>query len=387
MSQIQPLPLPEQMPLPIEIHEVLAGAARMREWRPVAYDTRTGLWDVFRYDDVERVLTDYAHFSSEQAMGGGGLSESLIAMDPPRHRQLRALITQAFTPRAVARLEPRIRAITQQLLDQVRHAGTMDLIADLAYPLPAIVIAELLGVPSAERDTFKRWSDAIITGDDGRATQEMGAYCAKLLRARQHDPQDDLISALLGAEIDGQHLSERELVGFCILLLIAGHETTTNLIGNAILCLDAFPEAMERLRCEPALMPRAIEEVLRYLPPVWEMYRYTTMAVEVGGQRLPAGQPVRAWIVSGNRDARKFDAPDTFDIAREPNRHLSFGHGIHFCIGAPLARLEAAIALPMILAQLPDLRSNVNAPLEVLGSSVVFGVRRLPVAFTPTTVG
>ncbi len=350
------------------------------------------LWQVFRYEDVSEVLTDYARFSS-QPLGvftGSFLKDTLVTKDPPDHRKLRNLVNQAFTPRAVARLSDRITQITQELLDQVRPQGKMDIVSDIAFPLPAKVIAEMLGVPSEDWDIFQRW--ARVDSSDPAATrqeagrfmqQEMFDYFSRLLEERRRAPREDLISALSVAEVDGERLSEYELVSFCTLLLAAGQETTKNLIANAIVCFTDHPGAMERLMREPALMPTAIEEVLRYLPPVWFLFRQTRTDVELGGQHIPADQNVLAWTASANRDPAQFPDPDRFDIQREPNRHLAFGHGIHFCVGAPLARLEARIALPMILEQLRDLQRVEGVPITV-HTGIVFVIRSLPVTFQPS---
>jgi cytochrome P450 len=289
----------------------------------------------------------------------------------------------------VARLSGRITQITQELLDQVRPQGTMDVVSDIAFPLPAKVIAELLGVPSEDWDIFQRW--ARVDSSNPNATrqeaarsmqEEMFDYFSALLQERRRAPHEDLISALSTAEVDGERLSEAELVRFCTLLLAAGQETTKNLITNAIVCFTDHPDAMERLIREPALMPTAIEEVLRYLPPVWFLFRQTKTDVELAGQHIPANQVVLAWTASANRDPAQFPDPDRFAIEREPNRHLAFGHGIHFCVGAPLARLEARIALPMMLAQLKGLQRVEGVPITV-HTGIVFVIRSLPVTFQP----
>ncbi len=357
----------------------------MRKTDPVHYYEQHGIWQVFRYDDVQHVLSNYAAFSS--SFGGpkdNPLSNSLISMDPPRHRQLRNLVTQAFTPRSVARLSDRITTIVTELLDNVVATGHMDIVDDLSYPLPVIVIAEMLGIPQEDRERFKHWSDAIVGGptpDGSNPQQEMGAYFLNMIAQRRQDPNEDLISALLAAQIDGIHLDQRELLGFCILLLVAGNETTTNLIGNALLCFDEHPEVMEQLRAQPDLMPSAIEEVLRYRSPVQMMYRHAISDVTVGDQNIRAGQMIMAQIGSANRDEAQFPDPDTFDIRRTPNRHIAFGHGIHFCLGAPLARLEAKIALTLLLERLQDIRRVHDTPLETMGSNIVYGVKHLPVTF------
>jgi cytochrome P450 len=359
----------------------------MREKQPVYGHPQYHYWQVFRYEDVQRVLSDYAAFSS--VFGGGGqrndpLGSSLISMDPPRHRQLRNLVTQAFTPRSVAQLSERITTIVNQLLDQVASAGRMDIIDDLSYPLPVIVIAEMLGIPREDRERFKVWSDAIVGTaypEEGDPQAAMGKYFLDMIEQRSREPQDDLISALLEAQIDGQHLNQRELLGFCILLLVAGNETTTNLIGNALLCFDEQPAVMEQLRAEPTLVPGAIEEVLRYRSPVQFMYRRATADTIIRDQEIQAGQMVLAWIGSANRDEAQFPDPDRFDIMRTPNRHIAFGHGIHFCLGAPLARLEAKIALTLLLERFHDIRRVPGVSLEAVDSDLVFGVKHLPITF------
>ena len=246
--------------------------AMMRESSPVFLDPRRGNWSVFKYNDVQRVLSEHSTFSS-QFTGpdtDSPLDSSIISIDPPRHRQLRSLVTVAFTPRVIARLEPRIREIVYELLDAVSPTGKMDVIDDLSAPLPVIVIAELLGIPLEDRKSFKLWSDQLIGAvpSEGKDPQlVMGEYFKWVIAQRRKDPQDDLISALLAAQIDGKHLTEQELLGFCVLLLIAGNETTTHLIGNALWCFDEHPEAWAELRANPALLPDAIEEVLRYRSP------------------------------------------------------------------------------------------------------------------------
>jgi cytochrome P450 len=373
-----------------EIPQLFSWFEEMREHNPVFHDERTRLWQVFRYEDVLSILNDYSRFSSQAyEFTGGFLSNSLIAKDPPDHRKLRNLVNQAFTPKAVAHLSDRITQITQELLDEVRHQGKMDIVSDIAFPLPAKVIAELLGVPPEDWNIFQRW--ARVDGSDpasnrhvsGRSMQEeMFRYFSDLLEERRRTPREDLISSLSVAEVDGERLSEPEMLSFCTLLLAAGQETTKNLIANAIVCLTDHRESMERLINEPALMPTAIEEILRFLPPVWFLFRQTKTDVELAGQHIPANQVVLAWTASANRDPARFPDPERFDVEREPNRHLAFGHGIHFCVGAPLARLEAKIALPMILQQLKNLQRVEGVPIMV-HAGIVFVIRSLPVTFQP----
>lgn len=357
----------------------------LREQSPVMRDPKSGLWMVLGYDDVQRTLSDWKAFSSERGRPRGenaqtALSSSIISTDPPRHRQLRSLVEQAFTPRQVRALEPRIAQLVDELLSPVQGAGRMDFIRDFAYPLPVIVIAEILGIPATDRDAFKRWSDAVVTGDPS-GSREMGAYFARLIEQRRADPGDDLISGLIAAQLDGEHLDTQELLGFCILLLVAGNETTTNLLANTLLCWQDAPEAYDRVRADRTLLPGTIEESLRYRSPVQSMYRVAAQDVELGGQTIPEGSPVLAWIGSANRDPAQFPEPGTFDPARTPNRHLAFGNGVHFCLGAPLARLEASVALNAVLDRLPDLRVALDAPLDAIPSQIVYGVKALPITF------
>ncbi len=378
---------------PRETHDPFPWYERMRRESPVYVDPPSGALSVFGYDDVQRVLSDYEAFSSERGRrdGSSALGSSLISSDPPRHRQLRNLVTQAFTPRAVNQLAPRITEIVSDLLDQVASAGRMDFIEEFAYPLPVIVIAEMLGIPTAERAQFRRWSDAIVapgaTPAAGQlsfmdAQREMAMYFARLIIERRAEPRDDLISHLVAAEIDGQRLSEIELIGFCVLLLVAGNETTTNLLGNAILCFDEQPGVWDRLRAQPDLITSAIEEVLRYRSPVQSMFRAATGKTDLGGVATHAGQPVVAWIGSANRDEAQFPNAHVFDIERAPNRHLAFGYGIHFCLGAPLARLEARLALEALTTRFRAIRRVPDAPLLWMEGSIVYGAKSLPITFT-----
>lgn len=355
--------------------------AQMRVNAPVS--SQSGAWNVFLYDDVKTVLSDYARFSSQRGRGRGGnepqhaLADSLISTDPPRHRDLRALVERAFTPKAVQALAPRIEELVDELLAGFGSHGT-DFVRDFAVPLPVTVIAEILGIPAQERASFKRWSDAVIVGDPS-GSREMAAYFTRLLAQRRGGEGDDLISALVRAEEGGQHLSAQELIGFCMLLLVAGNETTTNLLSNAVQVLSAHPGAREQLAAQPELWPGAIEEVLRFRSPVQSMFRVTAQEVELRGQRLPAGAWVVAWIGSANLDEAQFPRAAEFDLTRSPNRHLAFGQGIHFCLGAPLARLEARIALRAVYEKFPHLRVREDAELRPIESSIVHGVRELPV--------
>jgi cytochrome P450 len=363
----------------------------LRRETPVRFDTERNCWDVFAYDDVHRVLKDPATFSSVR---GDAAGQNLLFMDPPKHTQMRDLVNKAFTPRAIQELAPRIEAIADQLLEQADVEET-DIVHEFATPLPVIVIAELLGAPSEDRAHFKRWSDILVESAEDlsdeayrninekrmQAIQELVHYFKGILEIRARDPQQDLISALLAAEINGEKLTERELIGFCILLLAAGNETTTNLITNGVRILTELPQLQDELYRNPEAVPGFIEEVLRYYPPIVAIGRVATKEVEIGSKTIGAGQQVISWVGAANRDESKFPEPDTFDPYRKPNPHLSFGFGIHFCLGAPLARLEGKIALQALLQRYSDIKRIPERPIAPILSSFVFGVKNYPVSF------
>jgi cytochrome P450 len=369
---------------------------RVRNASPVLYDPQSKFWMVFDYEGVKRILSDPYTFSSRAAPVGGGALDWLIFFDPPHHTKLRALIQRAFTPRSVANLEPRIRELSRELLDQAIERGEMDVATDFAVPLPMRVIAEMLGIPAADRPRFQRWNDVVLNmihtisgGEEaaravrefGAATGEMAAYLAGLLAERRAAPRDDLLSRLVEAEVDGERLTEREVLSFFQLLLVAGSETTTNLISNAVLCFVEHPDQFARLRAAPALLPSAIEEVLRYRSPLQTVFRLTRRDVEVHGRVIPTGKLVLAMIGSANRDPRQFPDAGCFDITREPNPHVAFGHGLHFCLGAPLARLEAKVALTDFLGRVKGFALAEDKPWEPRPAFHVHGPTRLPIRF------
>jgi cytochrome P450 len=338
--------------------------AQLRAARGVHHDLERGLWFLFEYDAVKRALSDHDAFGSAVA-ADGQVARWLIFSDPPRHTRLRALIGRAFTSRTVAALEPRIRELSRALLAATREKDEFDFVDGFSLPLPMQVIAELLGAPIADFRLFRRWSDVmmglIATLDGGpraeraardyaQTTDEMQVYLAALLAARRAAPAADLISSLAVAELDGTRLSEPEILGFFQLLLLAGHETTTNLLGNALLSWLEHPGCVERLRADPALVPAFVEEVLRYRSPVQAMFRIALRDVSNGDRTIERGSVVLAMVGAANRDPAHFPEADRFDLTRQPNPHLAFGHGIHFCVGAPLARLEARVALDEYLS-------------------------------------
>jgi cytochrome P450 len=355
---------------------------KMRREAPVYYDAEQENWIVFRYENVKQVFANWQMFSSKvpHPPEQTDFTQSLNFTDPPKHRSLRTLVAKVFTARRVEELAPRIMQITDELLARVQNQGRMDFIHDFAIPLPVIVIAEILGVPVERRADFKHWSDGIMENDQ-TAYRAMGDYFRELIQQRRGQPGHDLVSDLIAVHEGGETLSAQELVDFCIVLLVAGNETTTNLLANALVCLHEYPSAYDRLRMEPRLLNLAIEEVLRYRSPVQMLPRYTKVDTRVGDQIIPGGQLVNICIGSANRDEAKFERADQFVIDRDPNEHIAFGNGIHFCLGAPLARLEAKIGLRAVLERLPNLRINPTAPVEEVSVLDVHGFKALPVLF------
>jgi cytochrome P450 len=348
-----------------------------------------GTWFLFRHDDVAAALRD-ARFVRELRTALPDrprpelpdpyrpfwemASKWILFRDPPDHTRLRALVATAFTPRIVQALAPRIADVAEVLLDEVEPTGTCDLIRDYAFPLPVIVIAELLGVPGQDRIRFRDWSVALAAAIDLRtspdvygrasdATRELTAYLRDIVAERRAEPRDDLVSALITAESESGSLDEEELIAMCILLLVAGHETTVNLIGNGVLALLRHPEQLELLRSRPDLVDNAVEELLRFDSSVQFTFRFAREDIELRGRTIPRGDQVGLILGSANRDPEQFPEPDRLDVTRTPLRHLAFGMGIHFCLGAPLARLEARLALETILRRLPGLRL-VEEPLR-----------------------
>jgi cytochrome P450 len=384
--------------------------AQMRQdhpiWQQPGRDGKTLIWFVTRYDEADMILRDDKRFTRDfhailppeqvaKLIGSGSdpifrlVSNHMLAKDGTDHQRLRALVSKAFTPRMVSQMRPRIQAIADELLDPIAVQGEADLIETYAFPLPVIVIAELLGIPATDRDKFRTWSNAILTPAMTHAAQAeflthvqaFVTYLRQLFEQRRQDPQPDLISALLQAEEAGDRLSEEEMFSTVILLIIAGYETTVNLIGNATLALLQHPEQMAQLRENPEQMATAVEEFLRYDGPAeMAQTRWATEEVEINGRTIQPGDPINVIIGAANRDPAQFEDPNRLDIERNPTRHLAFGRGSHYCLGAPLARLEGEIALNTLLRRLPNLRLAVD-PDELNWRLIPFfhGLDALPI--------
>lgn len=379
----------------------------LREQKPVHFNEMIEAWIFTRYEDVDAVLMDN-RFSAERDNAKTRLAEmaraqranqdfgpftrvpTMLGSDPPVHTRLRKLVSKAFTPRAVQQLRPRIQEIVDELLDAAAAKGTFDLVTDLAYPTPVIVIAEMLGVPAEDRGNFKRWSDDIVATLGGpfvspdtveaarRSVNELVEYLHVIIADRRKEPRDDLISGLIAAEEDGSVLSEDEIHATTILLLVAGNETTTHLISNGAYALLQNRDQWDLLKNDPSLIASAVEELLRYDGPVQATARVATEDIEVGGTTVEAGQVAMVLLGSANRDPGKFPDPERLDITRNPMDHMGFGDGIHFCLGAPLARAEAQIAIGTLVNRFPDLKA-VGEP-EWGGTFIIRGVHSLQVS-------
>jgi cytochrome P450 len=366
------------------------------------------LVSVFRYADVQGVLRDASLFSND--FGRGRLlppevqkiaeqaPPSMLGMDPPDHTRLRSLVNKAFTPRIVRQLEPRLREVAHALLDDALAKRDVDLVQALTYPLPVVAIAEIIGVPPEDREQFKVWSDQAVatlgTGFFAAPTleqmqkqlalrDEMNRYFVPLANARRREPKDDLLTGLVQAEYEGSRLDQNEMLAMLTLLLVAGNETTTTLIGNAVLTLLDHPGERKRLRDDPSLMPRAVDEVLRFESPVQFDPRRTARDTEIAGTKVAENTLVLCWLGSANRDERMFERPDVFDVTRQKNPHISFGYGTHHCLGHNLARLEASVALEVLLARTSSFERTDSEPLPLHPSPVFKAVTKLPVRLLP----
>jgi cytochrome P450 len=383
--------------------------ARLRASEPV-FRTRlpdkvkTPVWLITRYEDVLALLKDERFPKNRRSVLTPEqirrlpwvppmfrpLERNMLDLDAPDHTRLRALVHKAFTPRLVEQMRERVQTLADELLDGVASRREMDLINDYALPLPMTIITEILGVPTGDRHKFHKWSKAVVSLSSPNATARVIPsvwmfirYLRRFFKLRRMKPQDDLASALIQAEEAGDKLSEDELLAMVFLLLIAGHETTVNLIGSGTLALLEHPDEMDKLRREPSLIKPAVEELLRYTAPVFmSTERYAREDVTIHGVTIPRGEMTLGVIGSANRDETVFKNPDELDITREPNKHLSFGQGIHFCLGAPLARMEAQIAINTLLRRMPDIRLKISPDLLRWRPSMILrGLDALPVTF------
>jgi cytochrome P450 len=374
---------------------------RLRAEEPVHHNP-LGFWVLTRYEDVLGALRDprfakeaiAAFVAARFGIAPAGIGLSMLDRDPPDHTRLRGLVSTAFTPRVVEMLRPHIQRIVDGLLERVETAGSMDLIEDFAYPLPVVVICELLGVPVEDRDRFKQWGLDIARGLDAiwlppdsevavrsvASRRALSDYFRALIAERRASPRGDMLSALIAAEAAGDTLTEDELLATCILLLVAGHETTVNLIGNGTLALLRHPHELRRLRESPGLIASAVEELLRYDGPVQRTARIPSEDVTIGGRTIGKGEMVLPFIGAADRDPAQFPDPDRLDLTRADNRHIAFGWGIHFCLGAPLARIEGQIAINTLLQRLPKLALATDTP-PYRQSLTLRGLSALPVSF------
>jgi cytochrome P450 len=394
--------LPEMRADPYPIYH------QLRSTDPV-HQSFPGVWILTRYADCSTVIRDPVRFSSDSrnsnlyrafqtawgrdhTMMEDATRRTMLFIDPPDHTRLRNLVSKAFTARRIEALRPHIQDIVRKLLDDIEGSGrdTFDLINDVAYPLPVTVICEMLGVPSRDWDQFHRWSQALVVtldpimsdevlGPANEAALAFGDYFAGLLADRRAHPKDDLLTAMITAEDRGERLTEQELLAMCVLLLIAGHETTVNLIGNGMLALLRHPDQLERLQNRPSMIRSAVEEFLRFDSPVQFIGRTLMEDAEIGGRRLGKGEMVIAVVGAANRDPAQFADPDRLDIGRADNRHLSFGGGIHFCLGAPLARVEGQIAIAELVTRFPRL-DLATEDFERRQTVTLRGLSSLPVA-------
>lgn len=366
--------------------------------RPAVMPRGLKVWLVTGYADAKALLADprlskdnrrarelFQVKAGAESVFSSSLAAHMLNLDPPDHTRLRKLVNKAFTARTVSRLRPRIEEIADELIDRIAQAGRVDLLESYAFPLPITVICELLGIPAADRDNFRTWSNTIVSAATPEQLQRdsaaLAAYLAELVASKRAQPTEDLLSDLVHVSEEGDQLSEVELLSMAFLLLVAGHETTVNLIANGVRALLDRPDQLAALRADPSLLPGAVEEFLRFDGPInVATLRFTTAPVQVGDVVIPADQFVMVSLLGANRDGEKFAEPDRLDITRPTGGHLAFGHGIHYCIGAPLARLEAEIAIGRLLARFGTIELDGEpAQLRWRDSTLMHGLETLPI--------
>jgi hypothetical protein len=392
---------PDQLNTPAAIADPYPFYRRLRDRSPVNYihlpggifpgiDEPVRAWALMKYDDVYGALRDHDTFSSARSpLIDKGFFPKLVLItdDPPRHTRFRRLVNKAFTLKRVEALEPWITAVANELLDE-RGTGEVDIVQSYTIPLPVKVIARLLGIPGEEYVTFKRWSDASLSvtamtpEERMQNIQEMMMYFGRMAAARRAHGAEDLITALVESEIEGESLQDWEILGFCLLLLIAGNETTTNLVGNMFNVLVDKPDLWQKLREDRSLVEPVIEETLRYESPVRVLLRTTTREVQVSGVTIPHGDMVGIFYGAANRDPEEFPNPDEFRLDRDLRNHVAFGMGIHYCLGAPLARAEAKITLNTFLDRFPVITRGSASPVRQTASPIVFGFQQLPLVLS-----
>lgn len=402
--------LDERLSTPEFLEEPYPIYDQFREVAPVHWSEAWDCWLLTRYDDVNAMLRDAKHYSSVgtterflRQLPAEALRDlqplyehftsGMVRLDPPEHTRIRSLTNRAFTPRVVEEIRPQIQHIVDELIDAFQAKGRFDLISEFAYPLPAQAFAGLIGFPLEDCDRFKAWSveiaafhgtgraDPVVARQSQKALLEARQWLSELAEDRRQNPREDLLTRFVQAEEAGDRLSESEMFSTCVTFMIGGHETTTNLIGNGMLALLERPDQWELLRQQPDLIESAVEEMLRYDAPTQRAHRIAATDIELRGQTIRQGTFVQAVLGAANRDPEQFDRPNVFDITRQNNKHVSFGAGPHYCVGAPLSRLEAKIAIPALMQRLPNLRLAHDDPPQISTNNFFRGRTRLALEF------
>ena len=390
--------LPDELvfnPFAYEMHEdPFPTYARLRDEAPAYHNAEMGFWALSRFEDVLVAFRDWDLYTSTKGVAledvGGGSAPSMIGMDPPVQTKLRKLIVRAFNPKRVGAMEPRVRGLATRFIDDLIEEGECDLIARFAALLPSDVISTLLGAPESDHQNLRTWTEALMHREDGVSKPPPAADAAarnllgrfgELIQEKRKRPAEDLISGLIEAELDGKKLTDVDILGFCFLLISGGNETTEKLIANTVHQLARHPDQRAAILRDPKKIPNAIEESLRFRSPTQYMVRATTRSVEIHGQTIPEGEKMALLIGAANHDPRQFDAPEVFDTERTMERHMAFGFGPHFCLGARLARLEARVAMEEIHRRLPDYEVD-EAGVSVVHAGNVAGLATLPIRFT-----